>query len=583
MKKYCKFLLCAVMIASCVQQRSVKTCETFDEAPDPSPDTLANWTKVSKKLNVSFGSIDNRYALSSIPVDDKVTHWRGSAWRGERISAQVVVWSSADIQQIECEFSPFVSADGVMNAEIAQARFVRYVLTDIFDPGCGHRRPENFPVSLSPDMLDTVQCFNLSAQTARPVWLTFDIPSDAQAGIYTGTLNIYARKHRTQKLDVTIEVLPQTLPQPKDWLFHLDLWQHPSAIARVNNVKPWSEEHWSLLEAPMKMLADAGQKVITATINKDPWNYQCFDAYEDMILWTKNENGSWTYDYAVFDRWIELMMRLGVTRMINCYSMIPWNNELRYYDAATEQLVNIRARPGSREFIEIWTPFLTDFRRHLDGKGWLNITNIAMDERSPQDMKATLDLLMQVAPEFGVSLADNHKSYRQYPFLKDICLQFGEIFDESDLSHRRQHGLISTYYVCCADRFPNVFTFSDPAEGAYIAWYAIAAGFDGFLRWAYNSWVENPVIDSRFRTWPAGDTYIIYPNARSSIRFERLREGIQDAEKIRVLREKFKNTSPEKLKKLDEAVETFNVHTKPTTPASVILNNAKAILEDLSR
>ena len=32
---------------------------------------------------------------------------------------------------------------------------------------------------------------------------------------------------------------------------------------------------------------------------------------------------------------------------------------------------------------------------------------------------------------------------------------------------------------------------------------------------------------------------MVYPDNRSSIRFETLREGIQDAEKIRVLREEF--------------------------------------------
>jgi len=200
-----------------------------------------------------------------------------------------------------------------------------------------------------------------------------------------------------------------------------------------------------------------------------------------------------------------------------------------------------------------------------------------MDERSPQDMKATLDLLHKVAPEFGVALADNHKSYKQYPYLKDICIGYGATFDAEDLAYRKAHGLISTYYVCCSDKFPNVFTFSDPAEATYIAWYATAAGLDGFLRWAYNSWVENPVIDSRFRTWPAGDTYIVYPGARSSIRFERLREGIQDAEKIWILREKFKKDGEtEKLAKLNEEVEKFII------PSTQMLNRGKEVLEALS-
>ena len=581
MKSY-YFLLAVALVASCTGSRPVKTCDTYTEAADPAPDSLADWSEVSQRLNVSFGSIDTRYAKSSVPAMEPTKSWRGSGWRGERISAQVVLWSSADIAQVECTFTPFRSDENTLDAGIAQARFVRYVLTDVFEPGCGHRKPEDFPASLSPDMLDTIRCFNLEANTARPVWLTFDIPANTQPGIYAGTLKIYARKQKTQKLDISIEVLPQTLPPAKDWAFHLDLWQHPSAVARVNNVKPWSEEHWQLLEAPMKMLADAGQKVITATLNKDPWNHQCFDAYEDMIAWTKNADGSWTYDYEVFDQWVEFMMQTGVTKMINCYSMIPWNNELRYYDVASKTHVDVSAKPGSKEFIELWTPFLVDFRKHLNGKGWLNIANIAMDERSPEDMKAALDLLQKVAPEFGVALADNHKSYKQYPYLKDICIEFGALFEESDLAYRKQHELVSTYYVCCADRFPNVFTFSDPAEGAYIAWYATAAGLDGFLRWAYNSWVENPVIDSRFRTWPAGDTYIVYPAGRSSIRFERLREGIQDAEKIRILREEFQGDAA-KLNKLNEAVAKCNIPAIPPTPCREILQQGKKVLEELSR
>jgi len=576
-------LLTIALIVACAESRPITTCDTYTEAPDPAPDTMADWSKVPPKLNVSFGTIDTRYAKSSIPVAEKVTAWTGSGWRGERISAQVVLWSSTSVEQVECGFLPFTSEAGVLDASIAQARFVRYVLTDIFEPGCGYRKPENFPVSLSPDMLDSLTCFNLEAHTARPVWLTFDIPLDAHPGIYTGVLNINARNQNTQKLNISLEVLPQTLPAAKDWEFHLDLWQNPSAVARINNVRPWSEEHWKLLEGQLKMLADAGQKVITATLNKDPWNVQCYDAFEEMIIWTKNANGSWTYDYSVFDRWVEFMMRLGIAKMINCYSMIPWNNELRYYDAAAGIHIDVSAKPGSKEFIELWTPFLADFRKHLIEKGWLNITNIAMDERSPQDMKATLDLLQKVAPEFGVSLADNHKSYKQYPYLKDICVGFGVEFEASDLAYRKQNGLISTYYVCCADKFPNVFTFSDPAEGAYIAWYATAAGLDGFLRWAYNSWVENPMIDSRFRAWPAGDTYITYPGGRSSIRFERLREGIQDAEKIRILRAKFMLSSPDKLKKLNEAVEKFNIPAIPPEPCSEILHQGKKILEELSK
>ncbi len=106
-------------------------------------------------------------------------------------------------------------------------------------------------------------------------------------------LHIYAtgfcrRKKKRDKISFQLEVLPQTLPPGTEWTFHLDLWQNPYAVARVAGVEPWSQGHWDALRPVMKMLADAGQKVITATLNKRPWNGQTEDAFDSMIGWTKN-------------------------------------------------------------------------------------------------------------------------------------------------------------------------------------------------------------------------------------------------------------------------------------------------------
>jgi hypothetical protein len=59
------------------------------------------------------------------------------------------------------------------------------------------------------------------------------------------------------------------------------------------------------------------------------------------------------------------------------------------------------------------------------------------------------------------------------------------------------------------------------------------------LRWAYNSWPARPEYDSRFRRWASGDTFIVYPGARSSLRFERLIDGVEFNEKVRALRTKY--------------------------------------------
>lgn len=112
-----------------------------------------------------------------------------------------------------------------------------------------------------------------------------------------------------------------------------------------------------------------------------------------------------------------------------------------------------------------------------------------------------------------------------------------------------------------------------------------ACGYDGFLRWAYNSWVGEPLTDSRFRTFPAGDTYIIYPGARSSVRFERLVEGIQDAEKISILKKEFAAAgTPEAASRLEQ-LETLLAGFASITPEAGWpdrLSQSKRTLNELS-
>lgn len=580
MKKNHLFIF--LLLLSCTTQRAQKECLTFNEAVDPQSNNLTEWKNIPKGLQVSFTNIDTKYAKSEVPELTNSLNTQLTAWKGESVSAQLLLWSSDSIQQIECEFSDFKSNEAVLDKGIAKARFVRYVLTDIFAPGCGYRKPEDFPSSLTQDMLDNIECMDINANTVRPVWLTFDVPESAKEGKYLAKLNVYARNTKKITLHIELNIQNKVLPPAREWGFHLDLWQHPSASARTANVPMWSKEHFDVMKPLFTMLANAGQKVITATLNKDPWNNQCYDKYEDMIIWTKNEDGSWKYDYSIFDKWIEFMIGLGIDKQINCYSMIPWNNEIHYTDAKSNSIINVVATPGTKDFEIMWKPFLSDFITHLRGKGWLNITNIAMDERSPETMKAVMTLLGNVAPELGIALADNHKSYKQYPHIKDMCIALGSEIDSADLALRKQKNLITTYYVCCSHDFPNVFTFSGPAEAVYCAWYAEANQLDGFLRWAYNSWVENPLVDSRFRTWPAGDTYMVYPDARSSIRFERLREGIQDVEKIKILRrDLIEAGKTADLQRLNEELAKFKI-VNPSENYVLMINKAKELICELS-
>ena len=55
--------------------------------------------------------------------------------------------------------------------------------------------------------------------------------------------------------------------------------------------------------------------------------------------------------------------------------------------------------------------------------------------------------------------------------------------------------------------------------------------------------------------WPAGDCFLVYPGGNNCIRFEKLREGIVDFEKVRILREKAAKSANSNVKKLASELE----------------------------
>ena len=135
------------------------------------------------------------------------------------------------------------------------------------------------------------------------------------------------------ELALNINVDSRQLPEPKDYTFYMDMWQQPYAISRYNNVKPWSKEHFKLLEPYADMLARMGQKTVSVILFYEPWGEQSNDKFEPMVETVKKKDGSWAYDYSVMDEYIEFMGRHGVDANISCFTMIPWDMNFRYFEA----------------------------------------------------------------------------------------------------------------------------------------------------------------------------------------------------------------------------------------------------------
>lgn len=555
--------------------------ELTDTKPHTSPEV---WKNQKLPVQLQWGSIDVRYPKHTIPVIPTGNKWTGKAWKGERVNAQAVLWSNQPLKNITLSVSDLRSGSSVIPSSKITPSFVRYVMTDELNKdgkgGCGHRpNKADWDSSLVADVLDAKMRHDIESMTVQPVWLNIWVPSQAQAGKYQGTLTVSADGIAPMELKLELAVSSRTLPEPKDWKFHLDLWQNPYAVARYYNLPLWSKEHFDAMRPVMQRLANAGQKVITASIMYKPWAGQTEDAFDSMVFRMKKLDGTWTYNYTVFDQWIEFMMSVGIDKQINCFTLVPWELKFDYFDQATNRVLFVRAKPGEPDYDDYWFNFLKDFSRHLREKGWFERTTISMDERQPDMMRHAFELIRRADPEYKVSGQGNYYPEVE-PFMYDFCLAYGQNVPDDVREVRRKVGKITTVYTCCTEPYPNVFTFSTPAEATWTIWHAVAGNYDGYLRWAYNSWTKEPLLDSRFRTWAAGDCYLVYPG-RSSIRMERLVEGVQDAEKIRILREEFQSKGMKsQLRKLNSAVSKFMPENLTKDNAAEMVNEARKVLNN---
>lgn len=528
-----KTFILACLLTLCFQVEKVAAQE---ELTVPHVNDAA-WDKAAKTLNAAWSTTDYHVDKFTCPASASVQKQQAlTGWRGERVHAKLLLWSPTTEGEVSFSIADSESSQWV---DRSTTGILRYVMTDELNKdgkgGCGYRpNKAEYDSSLVADRIQPIESIVYEAKTVRPVWITFDIPRDANPGLYKGSVIVKSAQNEVT-LPYTIRVTKRTMPEESERKFHLDLWQNPFAVARVAGVPLWSKAHFDAMCPLMERLAKAGQRGITATITHKPWNGQTYDYFHNMITEIRRTDGTWTYDFTMFDQWVEFMMSCGVGPYIYCYSVIPWELTFRYYDQAANAMVDKKVSVSDPFFDEYWVSKLSAFAKHLKSKGWFEKTIIAMDERPMESMNAAFRVIRKADPEFKISLAGTYHKELE-PEIFDYCIAYDYQYPEGIIDARRAKGEITTFYTCCSEAYPNTFTFSQPMEATSFGLIAEQRNLDGYLRWAYNSWVESPCLDTRFTAWAGGDTYVVYPENTSSVRFEKMIEGIQMFEKMQVLK-----------------------------------------------
>lgn len=517
-----------------------------------------------------------------------------SGVRNEQQSFQVAVASKQDITGLSASFTDLVSERGdTLNADNILVRYVRYVPVQrarselIWTP-----RPEEvYGLEVSgfgaPDVvgdpLVELPDVNVPAFRAQPVWFTLQIPADITPGTYHGLLKIHTDQYEDVSLHFAVIVEEPVLPFPSDYEFFLDLWFNPNAVAVVNDLEPWSEAHWQKMEPYLTDLASRGAKTIAATIVSNAWTVewlgdtrrsQTYIGYPEMVTWLRDDSDNWSFDYTVFDRYIETCFRHGIDSRIDAFSLTPFEHrgdwKIYYRHIGNNNADTLSFDHPEDGYKQIWKLFLQDFEAHLKQKGWLDKTYLSFDENPREVIDMILSIVSESAPgfleRFSIAgktetepLAASHSLF--YTFLPEKLSKSDKV--SLMLENRRNNPQKSTtYYLCGEPAHPNTFSYSPAIEARMIPWLSAYYNLDGYLRWAYNSWSDKDPYTNPVFNFIQGDDYYIYPGKDgpvSSIRWELLIEGIEDFELFRLL------DSPESQKALELAVRNRDGRKKKVT------------------
>jgi hypothetical protein len=143
------------------------------------------------------------------------TRIRLSAARGEWEAAQIVVRSASVVRHLEVKATPLASRAG----HLAGPRLYRVGYIDVKIPSNIESRPGRWPDPLIPDVDAYVGekrrafPFDLPANESHAIWVQLFVPHDARPGRYAGSLEVSGADVPTVRVAIEVEVFPFELPK----------------------------------------------------------------------------------------------------------------------------------------------------------------------------------------------------------------------------------------------------------------------------------------------------------------------------------------------------------------------------------
>jgi hypothetical protein len=448
-----------------------------------------------------------RKVLRDLPFDGKLGEpVRLSACRGEREPAQVVVLAlEQDLKEVEIEATDLRNRAGArIGKENISLNLVGWVKT----------RAAEYPVDYVgwyPDPLLDLKPFDVSTDSLQPVWVTVHVPDDAPAGLYEGAIVIAPRNLPGASVPLTVEVWDFNLP-PATRL--------KTAFAlHEKEIKDW----YGWAEIPGQLRSEWYRFLLEHRVN--PTNI-----YSDSPV-------------PEFEHMGECIANGMNAFNLRCIGPI-----------------------GSEKEAQALAEFLRGYTVRLRERGWFSPAYVyGFDEVKPdayEALRKAYSLIKRTVPDLPrvCTVAPTPELFGYV----DVWVPLTADYRQEDAAERRRHGEEVWWYICLDPKHPYANWFIDyPAiEPRLLFWMTWKYGVTGFLYYSLNMWASNRMAEGlpdcfvphedataleairQGTRWPEvpwntltyshhnGDGQLLYPGPGgrllSSVRFECIRDGIED-------------------------------------------------------
>ncbi|MCG3178981.1 MAG: hypothetical protein BIFFINMI_01311 [Phycisphaerae bacterium] len=228
--------------------------------------------------------------------------------RNGAFSGVVVAGGESAIADLKAAAGDLKSAGGTIAADRVELRF------GLPDGVQDQKAPPWFD-SLSPTPPAEVKRVGVAA--VEPIWITVNVPADAKAGEYKGTVTVSADGADPVAVPVQLTVAdwslaPVTQSQTGWWLA-----QSPESLALAYDVPMWSDAHLKLIGQSFDLMRQVGARMIYVPL----FAHAHFGNDYSMIRWVRQADGSYKPDFTVFEKYLATAVKhLGRLEVVCIHS-----------------------------------------------------------------------------------------------------------------------------------------------------------------------------------------------------------------------------------------------------------------------